>query len=534
MSTNLGTTVGIKGRLGTSTTNLFRQVGDSDSPGVPEITLATKKAFPGAFGAGSGASINTSTATVYEVTNLNAYGAGSFKDALQQSGERIILIKVEGELDLVNLQVNLAAGFDGDFYVWGQFAPRNGLTVRSDNFFTNQIGNYVMRHITSRGDRALGCTVNVDCFDPFNTLRLDKGTSVYIDHCSFRYGLDQQWTLNINSSDPGVGADSRSTFAYNIMAEGDPAHNTGSIINTDVNNVAGRTQDLGNHTWARNFAYNVSHRFPNTNARGRFENFNNYIVNWSARLSRMNEPVDIDFHRNYMQAGQLTLGLASPTIRGNKLNQGNDWGSDEPNIFSAFNHIDLINTNTASNLQSDIYTWFDTESETYYGVPVTQDGPVPTEFFTTTQQFSWTPPQDGYWTAAQTPAKARSGCGHNRGINADGSPWYGNDDKDADYISKAANNATTESTYRSTASWDGSTFSGESLYSATSGDYIPDWFKNQHSHLTVGVNQKNGVHTNWDFGTFTVVNTAGYTNLEMCAAFYAGDFQTIMNGENSI
>lgn len=514
-----------------------------DGQSAPEIVLSTLKAFPAAIGAGANFRIDPSTATIIEVTNLNATGAGSFKDAVIATGPKIIIPKVEGVTAIFNAAPQ---GADkGNMVIWGQMAPGLGLTARHSSLFLQEFGNVLFRFMTLQGDGGIGCTVNVDCRDCLNFVDVEQGSSMYVDHCSMRYGLDQTWTINYDhqAADISQLANSKSTFAYNIMAEGDPDHNTATIYNTLNAGGGGSGADIGDHTFSRNFIYNISHRFPNVNPIADMEIYNNYVHNWKARLSRFNDPSRIDFHRNNYELGNVSKTGLSVLV--NQVNQGTTWDTGEfaySDLYhSAFNSIEGINTTTTSNQQEDLMVWWDTESQVYWGVSVIDEGPLPTEFFISTQKFSFNPPADGYWDAVDVPANARASAGHNRGINADGSPFYGYDDKDSDYINKAAT-GTSESTYRATSAWDNSTFPGTSLYADTDGDYMPDWFEDQFAFLdkNSATDQFTTTNVTWDFSAigathnYIVTNNAGYTNLEICAAFYAGDFETMLDGTNDL
>ena len=82
--------------------------------------------------------------------------------------------------------------------------------------------------------------------------------------------------------------------------------------------------------------------------------------------------------------------------------------------------------------------------------------------------------------------------------------------------------------------WNDSTFTNTDMYADSDGDHMPDWFENQHPHLDPDVPDYEETHVDWDFGGYTVVNNAGYTNLEICAEFYAGGFETMIDGINDL
>jgi hypothetical protein len=497
------------------------------------ITLNDLKAFPSAIGAGAFARVDPSNARIYEVTNLNTSGPGSFREAFEASGSRIVIVKVEGRV----ADSNPYAEYDtssGDIAVWGQMAPGLGLTISHPRMSFTRAGNLIFRFMTLQSDLGLPCVVNQNCFDALNYLQIENGSSNMVDHCSLRYGLDQTWTLNVSTHNQGGDASrNASSFTYNLLAEADPDHSTASILNRQGDTPT--STDIGEHTWSRNMTYNISHRFPNLNANGNFEIYNNFIVNWSARLSRYNVTPNVDYHRNYNKQGNKTLSLGGMDNRGNKLNFTEDWNGNEPRIFAGYNLTEGINMDDTSNLQSDLYRWFKSSSQEFYGVPVREDGPVPNEFFITSQQFFFNPPSDGYWDAIDVPEKLMASVGHNRGINADGSPFYGSDDLDSSYFTRTRNNAT-EREYRPTGAWTQTSFPGTSMYTDSDGDHMPDWFENQHDHLNPNnPNDMLATHVDWTFADgYAVVNNAGYTNLEICAEYYAGGFETMIDGTNNL
>lgn len=503
------------------------------------IVLNDLKAFPSAIGAGAYARVNPNEARIYEVTNLNDSGSGSFRDAFEANGPRIIIIKVEG-LVSTNNPYQAQGSAKGDFAVWGQFAPGLGLTIDHPRMTTDRMGNMIWRFMTLQAKNGLGCAVNTNCFDALNFYRVKPNTSVYVDHLSLRYSPDQTWTLNVDDTEGNLDL-IRSTVANTLFAEADPAHSTGSIMNVWNSSNGGLAIDIGDHTFARNMFYDISHRFQNLNTNGDFENYNNYVVNFKARASRYNITPNVDFHRNYYLAGNATNARSGLSTRVNQLNHGVQWGSNEPQIYAAFNFFDGVNTNVSDNLQDDLYVWYDTENASYYGKAVVENDPVPTEFFTTAQQFGFNPPADGYWDTMDIPAKMHNNVGHNRGINANGTPFYGYDDVDADYINKVRNNNTNR-TYRDPSSWNNSTFPGTALYADSDNDNMPDWFEDQFPFLDKNDPSDMLATSNvtWNFNAigiahdYTVINDAGYTNLEMCAAFYAGDFETMLDGTNNL
>ncbi|MCK0147043.1 Ig-like domain-containing protein [Arenibacter sp. F26102] len=459
------------------------------------IILSELKAFPSAFGAGELVSGGRG-GKVYEVTNLNDSGEGSFRAALEATGDRIIIVKVEGLATLSSVMTTYAAG-NGNLTIWGQFAPGRGLTVSGKRMAMYNCNNIIVRHMTFQNKVDTG-------FGSWSVNEIPDGPGVYFDHLSVRYGMDQ--IVNIGSRN----SNNYSTLAYTMIAEGLDGHNTGSIFGDSGTGGA----DTGASTYARNMIYNVSHRIPNISGSSHLhENYNNYLVNWSSRIIRTNGGPHVDYFNNYAEKGNRPQASSKPV---NKMG----LPMDGFRTYTGWNYVEGQDE-TPNDNQTGLWVNYKANSEGSDG------DPIDSSHYASGRQHNFTDPADGIWDVMDVPSKVMANVGHNRGINADGSPGFFRDTKDASYIDKTTKN-TTESDFRAQGEWDNSKFTNTSLYESTSGDHIPDWFKNQHAHLTVGINQMNGVQVDWDFGTYTVKNTAGYTNLEMAAAYYAGDFEIML------
>ena len=449
---------------------------------------------------------------ILEVTNLNADGPGSFREAFEATGPRIIVIKVEGRLRAGVLN-NLSAN-QGDFSIWGQLAPGYGLTVEADRFRARSAGNIVVRHLTAQRAQS-GCTPNIDCFDPFVISQQPPGTSVYVDHLSARYGRDQIYIVDGRSDSVAT------TSAYVLIAEGDPSHNTGTIIGSSV-----AADDAGTHTFARNMTYNVSHRFPNMGgASGRFEVYNNLYVNWAARLSRINGPITVDWHSNHAVAGR-SHNSSAPL---NKVAYvQSQWAGETPSIYSAGNIVERFFEDPTAD-QSALWVWFKTESATVGGTPVVENTPIDDSLLVSERQLETTPPPNGVLPADALLEHITANVGHTRGVQPDGSPGFFRDSLDSDYIERTQGRDLA-SRYREPEEWTDAEFPGTALYSDRDGDHMPDWFEDQHAHLDPDdEGDMDEIQVDWAFPDYVIRNDAGYTNLEICAEFYADGFASMLD-----
>ncbi|MER3373031.1 MAG: DNRLRE domain-containing protein [Allomuricauda sp.] len=474
------------------------------------ITLNDLKAFPSAFGAGKDFRINPSTARIYEVTNLNDSGPGSFREAFEATGPRIIIVKVEGIADMSSHLDNQSSS-NGNVAIWGQMAPGLGMTLIVKRFSWRNSGNILIRHITSQHDDP-GCTPNENCFDCLNFYKQEANTSIYVDHCSFRYASDQVYTIE---SEEGTA---KSTSAYLLIAEANPAHNTGTIIGDQGKDE----NDVGNFTFARNMFYNISHRTPNMSGRtGGFEVYNNWVSNWNGRLSRTNGNIDVDWFKNYAQGGNMSHWTTA------HVNQMGD-GITAFYTYTADNYVTGFDESPSGN-QTNLWVNFKDNSEGG------DEESILSYHYESSRINNFGDPADGIWDAMDVPNKLQHAVGHNRGVNADGSPGFFRDDIDTEYIERSLN-GNTPSRYREPSEWTNSSFTNTDMYVDSDGDHMPDWFENQHAHLNPNdPSDMLKTHVDWTFSDgYGVVNNAGYTNLEICAEYYAGGFETMIDGTNNL
>ncbi len=220
----------------------------ADAGGVTSTTTPSSglRAFPGAEGFGATATGGRGGRVIY-VTNLNASGAGSFQDAVQQTGPRYILFKVSG---VINSDVQMNSG---DVTIAGQTSP-GGITVRGfhtteANYCDQQCGanargvsNFIVRHLRSRpagGDFPDG-------------LRLRYARNGVIDHLSMGNAVDEAVEISYTNN---------VTIQDSILAEtiGDHAQYGGMLINYS-NPAAGYALD--NLAIVRNVWNRLQGRYP--------------------------------------------------------------------------------------------------------------------------------------------------------------------------------------------------------------------------------------------------------------------------------
>ena len=203
---------------------------------------AFAQAFPGAAGwaartpGGRGGAI-------LRVTNLNANGPGSFRDAIETRGRRIIVFEVAGVIDLGLTTLDITEPF---LTIAGQTAPSPGITLIRVGIDI-RTHDVVVRHIRVR--------TGVSGRAPRSGWEADAiwtvgAWNVIVDHCTLTWALDE----NLSASGPRFtgnsvaewrrGASHDITFSYNLLAEGlahgshpKGEHSKGSLIHDNATGI---------------------------------------------------------------------------------------------------------------------------------------------------------------------------------------------------------------------------------------------------------------------------------------------------------
>lgn len=148
---------------------------EASTPAVP--------AFPGAEGFGAFATGGRG-GRVIKVTNLNASGRGSLQDAVSQSGPRIVVFDVSGEIlgDVIIRHGNLT--------IAGQTAPGAGITIRGKFYGRYRYGvdNIVVRHIRVRPLIYQAASASGEQLDG---IQFSRNRRLIFDHISVAWGVDE-------------------------------------------------------------------------------------------------------------------------------------------------------------------------------------------------------------------------------------------------------------------------------------------------------------------------------------------------------
>ncbi len=160
-------------------------------------------AFPGAEGFGKYTSGGRGGA-VYIISNLNDGGPGSFREAAEAKGKRIIVFSVSG-----NIHLESKLSIKGDATIAGQSAPGDGICL-ADNAVTLGGDNIIVRYLRFRmGDKYQkgGMVDGNGGDDAFGAVRRKN---IIIDHCSMSWSTDEVFSVYMGDS---------TTLQWNIITE---------------------------------------------------------------------------------------------------------------------------------------------------------------------------------------------------------------------------------------------------------------------------------------------------------------------------
>ena len=255
-----------------------------------DLPQAKIPSFPGAEGGGM-YSFGGRGGQVITVTNLNDRGPGSFREACETGGARIIVFNVAGIIRLESPIIVRAPYVT----IAGQTAPGDGVCIAGESFWVDT-HDVVVRHMRfRRGETKV--SHRDDCFggNPIG--------NIMIDHCSTTWGLDENISFYRHMYSPGEGYNDEKLATVNVTIQ-----NTISAQALDTYNHAfGSTLGGENCAFMRNLWASNSGRNPSIGWFGIFNFVNNVVYNWVHRSSDGGDyRAMFNMVNNYYKPGPLT------------------------------------------------------------------------------------------------------------------------------------------------------------------------------------------------------------------------------------
>src|SRR5690606_39131679 len=298
-------------------------------------------AFPGAQGWAADTAGGRG-GQIIRVTTLATEGPGSFAEAVNTPGPRIVVFEVGGVIDLGVKTLRIT---EPHLTIAGQTAPAPGITlIRGGiDIATHDV---IVRHLRVRpGDAGKARRSGFD-FDAISTV---GARNVIVDHCSLTWGTDEGLSASGTRFVEGgktiedfrAATSRRITFSNNLIAEGlaysshgKGEHSKGTLVHDHVQDIL-IVGNLYAHNYERNplFKGGVSGQV-----------INNLIYNPGARAAHYNLIAEEWLGHDY--------ATGSMVLRGNVLRAGPDTrklalfmigGSGDVVLFLEYNlAVDVI------------------------------------------------------------------------------------------------------------------------------------------------------------------------------------------------
>lgn len=231
-----------------------------------DLPVAEIPAFPGAMGGGEYA-IGGRGGKVITVTNLNDDGPGSFREACETGGARIVVFNVAGIIQLKTPLIIRAPYIT----IAGQTAPGDGVCIAGETVWANTHDVVVRFMRFRRGQTDVGRRDDSFGGNPVG--------NIMIDHCSCSWGLDENISFYRHMFDPGAGIKEEKLPTVNVTIQ-----NTISAQSLDTYNHAfGSTLGGENCSFVRNLWADNAGRNPSIGWNGVFNFVNNVVYNWNHR-----------------------------------------------------------------------------------------------------------------------------------------------------------------------------------------------------------------------------------------------------------
>jgi hypothetical protein len=281
-----------------------------------DLPQATVPAFPGALGGGK-YSFGGRGGKVFVVTNLADSGPGTYREACESAGPRIVVFNVAG---IIHLQkpVFIEAPY---ITIDGHTAPGDGVCIAGESTFMDA-HDIVIRYLRFRRG-------NTNVFDRQSCLCGNPVGNIIIDHCSASWGNDQTLDTYRHMYQPPDGGPARKlptvndTIQWCIISEALDTYN-----HAFGGDWGGRNSSFHHNLFACNTGRN-----PSVAMSYDFNFVNNVLFNWRHRsVDGGDANSRFNMINNYYKPGPATLDnpvryrILQPSQSWSKSNPVSRWG----------------------------------------------------------------------------------------------------------------------------------------------------------------------------------------------------------------
>ncbi|WP_345948036.1 polysaccharide lyase [Mucilaginibacter sp. PAMB04274] len=254
-----------------------------------DLPQAKIPAFPGAEGGGA-FTPGGRGGRVFVVTSLADRGPGTFREACEQGGARVIVFNVAGIIKLQS-PVIIRAPY---ITIAGQTAPGDGICIANESVWINT-HDVVIRYLRFRR----GAT---DVARRDDALGGNPVGNIIIDHVSASWGLDENMSIYRHVYDRN-GAKQEKMPTVNVTIQ----NSIFSEALDTYNHAFGSTIGGLNSTFMRNLWANNIARNPSIGMYGDFGFVNNVVFNWWNRSADGGDNNSFfNFINNYYKPGPIT------------------------------------------------------------------------------------------------------------------------------------------------------------------------------------------------------------------------------------
>src|SRR3954466_9124056 len=231
-----------------------------------DLPQADIPAFPGAEGGGA-YSFGGRGGKVIVVTSLEDRGPGTFREACETGGARIVVFNVAGIIHL-KTPVIVRAPY---ITIEGQSAPGDGVCIAGESVWLNTHDVVVRFMRFRRGETNVGRRDDAIGGNPVG--------NIMIDHVSASWGLDENMSMYRHMYNDSTGAIEQKEGTANITIQN-------SIFSESLdtwNHAFGSTLGGENCMFVRNIWADNAGRNPSIGWNGVFNFVNNTVFNWVHR-----------------------------------------------------------------------------------------------------------------------------------------------------------------------------------------------------------------------------------------------------------